>query len=78
MSQINYTPKTKSVPASSIRPGHIVMESYQHPAVVTRISARGQSVHIWARYQWQASRDPEWLLGSFLTTDTVHKAVEKR
>ncbi|WP_146215856.1 hypothetical protein [Cryobacterium arcticum] len=55
------------MPASELRPGHVVMESDDHPAVVVRIVQLygGHAVRIYARYIWSATTEPDWELGTF-------------
>jgi hypothetical protein len=75
VSELNLNPKTVTVAAAMIRPGHIVMESHEHPAQVTRISASNKGLSVWCRFVWQASREKEWLLGTFQPRAGIEKAV---
>jgi len=78
MTRVNYTPRTRKVPVSSLRAGHIVMESPEHPAQITRLArpfGRDAAVTIWCRFVWQASREPEWVLGVFSSESILEKAV---
>ena len=78
MTRVNYTPRTREVPVSSLRAGHIIMESPEHPAQITRLARkfRGDgAVTIWCRFVWQASREPEWELGVFSKESLLDKAV---
>jgi hypothetical protein len=65
MTGLQLHPKTRRVPVSSLRPGHIVMESSGHPAFVVRIAFRGaldQRVNVYCRYTWQESSEVSWRL----------------
>lgn len=75
MTELNLNPKTKTVAAAMIKPGHIVMESHEHPAQVTRIAVSPKGIAIHCRFLWQASNEPEWLLGRFAPRDGIEKAV---
>lgn len=73
---LNLSPKTRTVAAATIRVGHVVMESHEHPAQVTEIRrGAGGRLNIWARFVWQASKEPQWLLGSFQPNAPIEKAV---
>ena len=74
MKEINYTPKSRPVPAYKIRVGQIVMESNDHPARVTRISAIHGELRIYSRYVWQTSKEPDWLFGKFDPWDDIERA----
>lgn len=58
----NLTPRTKVVRAADVRPGHIVIESHEHPAVVVRVVQRhrGHPVRFMCRYIWQAASEDLW------------------
>lgn len=78
MTAVDYSPRTRRVLVSSLRTGHTVMESYEHPAQVTRIVrkvGRSNAVTIWCRYLWQASAESEWELGVFDLDTFVEKAM---
>ncbi len=62
---------------STIKPGHVVMESADFPAVVTRVTSSSGVLTVWARYPWQASLEREWKLGRFHPTDTINTVVER-
>lgn len=71
-------PRTRRVRADSVRPGHIVMESDQHPAVVVRVGRRNTgAVWMWCRYVWQASSEPLWPFGPFDPATPVDISKEK-
>jgi hypothetical protein len=75
---LDLNPKTETVAAVTLLPGHVVMESHEHPALVTRVvRSRPNKVSVWCRYQWQASREPEWLLGTFEHRAPIEKAVKR-
>jgi hypothetical protein len=67
----------RPVAASTLKPGHVVMESADFPAVVTRVAGSSRGVTVWARYPWQASLEKDWLLGTFRRTDTLNRVVER-
>ncbi|SDK71942.1 hypothetical protein SAMN05216282_11156 [Cryobacterium psychrotolerans] len=62
----NLRPSTVGVRAGDLRPGHVVVESDDHPAVIVRITLlRSGCVRIYARYIWSAATEPDWELGYF-------------
>lgn len=63
----NLRPSTIGMRAGELLPGHVVMESDDHPAVVVRIVRlyNGHAVRIYARYIWSATTEPVWELGTF-------------
>jgi hypothetical protein len=76
----NLDPKTRTVNVSTLKVGHIVVESHGHPAIVVRIARRGRSArfaNVYCRYVWQASGEPPWLLGDATLSDShpVERAV---
>lgn len=78
MTGFNYTPRTRKVPVSSLRAGHIIMESPEHPAQITRLArkfGRDGALTISCRFVRQASREPEWELGVFSKESLLDKAV---
>lgn len=75
MSALDLNPKTTTVAAATIRPGHVVLESVEHPAQVTRVVVSNRGVTIYARYIWQASNEKDWKLGTFSPRSPVVKAV---
>ena len=76
MNALDLNPKTQTVAAAAIKPGHIVMESHDHPAQVTRVAyPMTGRISIFARFLWQASNEPEWKLGTFGARDGIEKAV---
>ncbi|UAJ81234.1 hypothetical protein IT072_09775 [Leifsonia sp. ZF2019] len=62
---------------SALKRGHVVLEDYELPAVITRIVPSRGRLTVWARYPWQASREPEWRLGRFNRADVLPKVVER-
>jgi hypothetical protein len=68
-------PKTQTVAAATIKPGHVILESHEHPAQVTRVAVSTKGLAIYARYIWQASSEREWLLGTFKPSSRVEKVV---
>ena len=75
MKELNLNPKTETVAAATIRPGHIVLESHEHPAQVTRVSVSPKGLSIFCRFIWQASNEKEWMLGTFAPRAPIEKAV---
>ncbi len=73
----NLTPKTRPCPASDIKVGDVVVETWEHPVVITRVARKNREVYLYCRYVWQAPRDPEWKLGTFRPTQRLPKAVQK-
>lgn len=72
---LNLNPKTQTVAAATIRPGHVILESHEHPAQVTRVVVSNKGISIWARYLWQASSEKDWTLGTFTPRAGIQKAV---
>lgn len=72
---LNLNPKTQTVAAATLRPGHVILESHEHPAQVTRVVVSNKGVTIFARYIWQASSEKEWKLGTFNPRSGIQKAV---
>jgi hypothetical protein len=69
----DFNPKTRSVPASLIRVGQIVLESDEHPVRITRISHSKNGLNLWCRYIWQRPNEPEWLLGYFYSETKLER-----
>lgn len=76
MSVQNLTPRTRSVRAADIRPGHVIVESDAHPAVVDRVASRGACT-FWCRYVWQSAAEPLWPLGPFHPDSRIDLSVER-
>jgi hypothetical protein len=70
----NLTPRTRATRADSVRPGHIVMESQDHPAVVVRVGRPRGKVRLWCRYVWQAAHESEWPMPDLDPDDAVRVA----
>ena len=75
MTALNLNPKTTTVAAATIRPGHVILESVEHPAQVTRVVVSNKGISIYARYVWQASNEKEWKLGTFSPSTRIEKVV---
>jgi hypothetical protein len=76
VTELNLNPKTQTVVAASIKPGHVILESHEHPAQVTRVTTTTTGrVTIYARYIWQASAEKDWKLGTFALRSPIQKAV---
>lgn len=58
-------PRTDRMRADSVRPGHVLMESDEHPAVVVRVAYPSGGVTFWCRFTWQATHEPAWPHGPF-------------
>jgi hypothetical protein len=74
---VNLNPRTRPVEVEKLRVGHIVMESDEHPAVITRITTPAGKVFIRARYVWQDKTEPDWPLGTYPRGRRLRKALEK-
>jgi hypothetical protein len=71
---LNLRPDTERVEARALRVGDVVMESPDHPFLVTRLSRqRGVIVH--GRYIWQAKQEPSWMLDQFPSNHIFDRAV---
>lgn len=72
----NLNPHTRGVRAASVRPGHVIVESHAHPAVVERVAHRG-TYTFWCRYVWQSAAEPVWPLGPFHPDSRIDLSVER-
>jgi hypothetical protein len=74
---IDYRPKTRSIPARLLRVGQIVMESHEHPCTIVDIKGnkRRDGLSIYARFVWQRKTEPAWLLGTFNHDTLIEKAI---
>ncbi len=61
----NLRPDTERVRAGALRVGDVVMESFDHPAVVDRIGHPGGQIAVHCKYIWSEPWEPTWLLGTF-------------
>ncbi|MCU1420185.1 MAG: hypothetical protein JWR57_1354 [Mycetocola sp.] len=77
MSELDFRPKTRSVPARLIRVGQVVMESAEHPCTIVEIRSnlRRDGLRIYAQYVWQRDTEPAWLLGTFHPDTLLEKAI---
>lgn len=75
--RIDYTPRTRTVAAASIKPGHVVLERAEHPAQVVRVGRAVTRLTFHYRYVWQASTEPTCPLGPFRPTTPIEKAVSR-
>lgn len=71
----DYSPKMRTVPASTIRKGDVILESDGHPARVLRVSKMGRSRSFWCRYLWQTPAESEWSTREYPATYPVAKKV---
>jgi len=65
MTDIDLYPKTKAVPAGTLRAGHVVVESHGYPAVVVLVARKAPSdryMAVYCRYVWQSTGEPPWIL----------------
>ncbi|MCC2031848.1 hypothetical protein [Microbacterium allomyrinae] len=70
-------PRTHRIRADSVRPGHIVMESDEHPAVDVRVRRPHGAILLWCRYVWQATHEPVWSFGPFDPTAPIEVSKER-
>lgn len=76
MTAYDLTPKTTTVPAAALKVGDVVLESHEHPAMITKITfSTRNGVTIRCRFVWQRTTEPDWLLGSFPNDARILKAV---
>lgn len=75
----NLTPRTRQVRAADVRPGHIVVESHERPAVVVRVSypRSGVRITLHCRYVWSATADPLRPMSDLDPDTLVHISKEK-
>ncbi len=73
----NLTPRTKVVCAADVRPGHIVIESREHPAVVVRVGRPNGKLRFHCRYVWQASHEVAWPMDDLHPDAAVRISKEK-
>lgn len=74
---IDYHPKTKLVPAKTLRIGDVFMERPAHPARVRKMTIIGRRVHLWCLYVWQSTRESEWPMEPMPADALVAKAVRR-
>lgn len=72
---VDLHPRTQTVAAATIKPGHVILESHEHPATVTRVVVSNKGMSIYCRYVWSARTEKEWLLGTFKPRAPIEKAV---
>lgn len=72
----NLRPRTERVRASSLRPGDVVMESSDTPMRIARAVHTRLWTRLYARYVWQADREPTWLVGTFHPNHPFDRAVK--
>lgn len=70
----NLRPDTERVKARALRVGDVVMESHDHPFLITRVNVQ-PSVVVYGRYVWQGEHEKVWLLGTFRNTHKFDRAV---
>jgi hypothetical protein len=68
---------TRSTPAYLLRVGSLILESPDHPAVVTRVFGV-KRIKVWCRYVWQRESEPHWELGTFDRDELVELVAERR
>lgn len=66
-------PKTKPVRARTLRRGDVILESYEHPAKITRVSISQGHVYLKALYVWQRNVESDWPLGPFHPDTMIEK-----
>jgi len=74
---VNYNPKTRPVPAISVRRGNVVMESDGHPVLVDKVTVSKGHIYIYCRYVWQRSTEQLWVMRPMPLDATVHRAVRR-
>ena len=65
MTKLDLYPKTKAVPAGTLRAGQVVVESHGYPAVETCVAFKAQSdryLTVYCRYVWQGAQELSWAL----------------
>lgn len=63
---MNLTPKSKAVRAEKVKVGDVILESFDHPAVVVEIrGGSGGRTHLYCRYVWQSPTELMWKFGTF-------------
>ncbi|PPG07101.1 MULTISPECIES: hypothetical protein [unclassified Rathayibacter] len=77
--RIEYRPHIRYVAASRLKVGDVIIESRDHPAVVTRISRaniyRRATRTIFCRYVWQHPTEKERPLGTFAHDHELRRAI---
>jgi hypothetical protein len=72
----NLRPATERVRADSLRPGNVVIENADHPALITKTTDNGGRVTLRARYIWSATTEPDWPLGTFHPAALLDRAMK--
>lgn len=72
----NLRPDTERVQAQALRVGDVVMEDFEHPAIITKLTyPRKTQICIHANYIWQAAYEPSWVLGTFNVIHMFDRAL---
>lgn len=70
----NLRPDTERAKAQSLRVGDVVMESFDHPFLITRLNFRN-GVIVYGKYVWQGEDEKSWMLDRFPNSHVVHRAI---
>ena len=70
----NLRPDTERVEARALRVGDVVIEDFDHPFLITRVSLQ-PNVIVYGRYVWQGEHEKVWLLGRFPRAHRFDRAV---
>lgn len=72
----NLRPDTEPVEARVLRAGDVVMESLDHPFIITKVGTNSRGVHVYGKYIWQTEREESWSLGRFSSVDMFDRATK--
>ena len=70
----NLRPSTERVPAQSLRVGDVVMESFEHPFRITRLSLQ-PVVIVYGKYIWQGEAEKSWMLDRSPSSHVFLRAI---
>ena len=73
----NIRPDTERVEAQALREGDVVLEYFEHPVLITRLTYPMHHVVIYGRYIWQSPSEPSWMLldTSFYKKHLIDRAL---
>jgi hypothetical protein len=71
----NIRPDTERVPVTTLREGDVVLEQFEHPVLIIRLTYPANRVAVYGRYIWQRASEPSWILGNFHKTRKLDRAL---
>lgn len=72
----NLRPDTERVQARVLRVGDVVMEDFDHPVIIVKLtSAANGTVTIHGNYVWERATDKSWFMGKFNAVHMFDRAL---